>query len=451
MTQLSLEMLAWIHAQYGLEEERLTSGSLRISIGQKSATLVLDESSKSVRDHIYVSAYPVANWIAASWWRLLFESAPNSTPSTDWRMSHELAAAGEGFLWPTVRIVSDGEWADVSSHAAPAESRYPIRYLTNSHSRVPLEELRTTLKCFVELVLSRLETIGIANSPLRHLWNEVQLESGDLSLAATRRLEARLGYDPNEAPTTILDELKLLAATAGTSTSEEIASECSRAASLQELYRIVEISKSSGTPCKFGSSSVMRPTWIATAGVSPWERGWRLARELRTAANLDLSPLSNEKLSGLLETTSAILTDAASSQTPAPVSLAIREPGMEDGRLHLRKRLPTSRRFEFARIVADSAITNPLDDRWLIATDARTARQKLQRAFAAELLAPIDGVRSQLEGDYSEETIENVAGQFQVSPLLVRSQLANHGVMPMEPSAPWRWEFRSGLAPRRVR
>jgi Zn-dependent peptidase ImmA (M78 family) len=68
----------------------------------------------------------------------------------------------------------------------------------------------------------------------------------------------------------------------------------------------------------------------------------------------------------------------------------------------------------------------PSDDRWLPATDARTARQQKQRAFAAEFLCPIHAVESFLNEDYSQEAIERAAEHFGVSPLAMRSHLANN-------------------------
>lgn len=59
---------------------------------------------------------------------------------------------------------------------------------------------------------------------------------------------------------------------------------------------------------------------------------------------------------------------------------------------------------------------------------AYTYQQKLQRAFAAELLSPYASVLSMLDDDFSEENVQDVADHFQVSDLTIRTQLVNHGV-----------------------
>jgi Zn-dependent peptidase ImmA (M78 family) len=71
-------------------------------------------------------------------------------------------------------------------------------------------------------------------------------------------------------------------------------------------------------------------------------------------------------------------------------------------------------------------------------TTARTDRQKFQRAFAAEFLLPFQEMCEQLgglsfgEGEIRDDDIEDVAAQYQVSPLMVRTSLVNRGVLPRE-------------------
>ena len=92
----------------------------------------------------------------------------------------------------------------------------------------------------------------------------------------------------------------------------------------------------------------------------------------------------------------------------------------------LRSRYATGRRFELARLVG-ARLLLPSEGSLHPATRAATYRQKAQRAFAAELLSPFAQVEEMLAGDYSEERQEEVAHHFQVSVLVIRNQLANHG------------------------
>ena len=61
------------------------------------------------------------------------------------------------------------------------------------------------------------------------------------------------------------------------------------------------------------------------------------------------------------------------------------------------------------------------------ATASYTYRQKAQRSFAAELLCPFGTIDDLLAGDYSTEAQQDIADEFKVSELTVRTSLMNHG------------------------
>ena len=98
----------------------------------------------------------------------------------------------------------------------------------------------------------------------------------------------------------------------------------------------------------------------------------------------------------------------------------------QTGRVVLRPKWETGRRFELARLLGDRLAGNA-DGRLFPATLAYTYRQKLQRAFAAELLCPFEALEDMLRGDYSAESIEDAAEYFIVSERAVRTLLVNHG------------------------
>jgi hypothetical protein len=89
------------------------------------------------------------------------------------------------------------------------------------------------------------------------------------------------------------------------------------------------------------------------------------------------------------------------------------------------------------RLVADH-IAAPHDDRLLPATAAKTDRQKFQRGFAQEFLLPFDELYRLLgeprpgESEISDSDIEDVAEEYDVSPLLVRTVLVNKGLLPRD-------------------
>jgi hypothetical protein len=156
----------------------------------------------------------------------------------------------------------------------------------------------------------------------------------------------------------------------------------------------------------------------------PWERGHSLARSVRRSQGWNGQPLSDEEVASLLGIRAVDLERSWAGSVAPVLGLAVREP--ENGiRLHFRKRNRAGLRFEAARLFCDELIA-PDTDKWLPATDSRTSRQKIQRAFAAELLCPIDYLDEFLSGDYTQERIEDAAEHFGISPLAISSHLANN-------------------------
>ena len=92
-------------------------------------------------------------------------------------------------------------------------------------------------------------------------------------------------------------------------------------------------------------------------------------------------------------------------------------------------RAPTSRRFALARLVGDHVYSDA-QEILLPATHAKTVRQKFQRAFAQHFLCPIDDLLGFLNtDDPDDEMIEDAADEFDVSPLMIKTTLVNHGVL----------------------
>ena len=97
--------------------------------GDEILTQLLDIDTNSQRDHFRASAVSLAFWLADNWWRLRYESLDGNTPSTNWRLRHELCAASGGTLWPPIMIHSAGEHVQLTSAFARQVQTGSIRYL----------------------------------------------------------------------------------------------------------------------------------------------------------------------------------------------------------------------------------------------------------------------------------------------------------------------------------
>lgn len=218
----------WLPPFHGPDEVKGTSAVIQIRFGSENATRLEDLWSQSVQDGARVSAYSLALWFAASWWRIRWEPLPSKVrlakdADTNWRLSHELPAAGNGFIWPQLVFSSDGEAIRVICRPSPILSSEPIRYLSEFEVSIPAKEFERSVDSFIDLVLSRLDP---QETDLHVLWREVLAERFDAEQSADRRLEARLGYDADEAPPQVLQQLRDLAQEAGEEAAEEVAPVC---------------------------------------------------------------------------------------------------------------------------------------------------------------------------------------------------------------------------------
>jgi len=98
-------------------ELRATWASLKISVDHRPTTKVFDRDLTSVREHIFVPTYPLAEWIAFNWWSLLYE-CPSDARAGDYAHRHALRFAREGFVLPDLEISPRDDVALVSWRSA---------------------------------------------------------------------------------------------------------------------------------------------------------------------------------------------------------------------------------------------------------------------------------------------------------------------------------------------
>jgi hypothetical protein len=427
----------WLSAEHGSAEVRNTSALLSITVGDVIATRAEDDWSRSVHPWVRLSAYPLALWFASSWWRLLSEPAPESARrSLSWRMAHEATSAGGGFLWPALTFEPDGENVEIACNATKAVSTEPVRYLSSFRKLLPIATFERGVEEFIALTTERLSTEGVRETLLHSLWAEVQEERANATLARYRRLEAILGYEPGDGPEGVATDLERLGKEIGEAAMLQVASACAGDDPISSLRLVQELSGMRGIEGHIVRTGALQGLHVLRrADIShkpePWKEGRELANEAREVWGIKPEPLDDKGLAELLGIDPNVFQATAPALQNYPITLAVRGQSPDRFKLLFRKRNRPGRRFEAARILADHLIA-PIDDRWLPATDAKTARQKVQRAFAAEFMCPIKWLQDELGSSFSNEAIEDAADRSGVSPLAVRSHLANHGLMPPE-------------------
>lgn len=424
----------WVDIPIRGDAEQATAAYLRISFGADVATWGYDEWSGSTRDDALLSAYPLALWLASSWWRLRWEPGSLGSPNHSWKTAHHLAAAGHGFVWPKLSFQFDGERIEVVCSASSPAKTESFHYLKDFQTSISPDDFESEVIQFIENVINRLDCVNIVESDLHSLWDNVKAERANKTEANYRRLEAQLGFEPDEAPDPVINRLTTLELRVGRDAVAEVAPACGGPEAASLIGGIDEMVHSS-----LGITGVIESRKLLVAGATnlegvsavPWKRGWKLAHNVRNIIDIGGGKVPSAVLAEMLNISENDLLNGEKPAYGKPLSLTVRDDAQNAMRYFFRRANPLGRRFEAARFLVDSLVAQA-SDRWLPVTDTQTIRQKVQRAFAAEFLCPVNAVNKFLNGDFSDGALQSAGDHFEVSRWAITSNLVNHGILPPE-------------------
>jgi len=423
MDELEIKIGSWEQADSVAASDAVCRTAFSLFVGTRNLTKNENLWTRAVESNVVLSVHPLAEWFLQSWWRLLWEPEPDTeAPEAEWRMAHELASAGGGFVWPHVRFVSDRESMRVTARLTRDPDPQSVRYIEYlDDSRVGLDAFQAEVMRFVETIVARVEETGCESS-VPDLWRQLQDEIADPEAATWRRLEAELGFDPDEAPESEVEAAGLVAERLGAQTASELIpafGQGQHSAGVKRCHELMAETGIAGRPDFVSDVSNALPSLAP-----PWKQGIVSASHLRSRLADPDAKLETAALCNLLGI-SAKGFEAFRPPPGVPVGMAIADESSAYI-FHPRKRgREDSRRYELARFVGDLSFVADTEASSLASTDFRTARQAFQRAFAAELLCPAEGVRNVTAGYDGEEAEEVAAEHFGVSGYVVRHQRMN--------------------------
>lgn len=412
-----------------------TAGLMKIHINGQNATENHDIFSRTIHEKAMLSAYPLALWLATSWWRVLYEAVPlpekEGTQNTDWQMAHFMPAAGYGFVWPLVELSSDGTTMTLTLRPHIRAEYEPLRYLNSFTEYITVADFSKNINQFLRETVLRLDGMDIGETPLHEALKTLQQEQSDPVLRQRRVLEASFGYDAETLPENVLQRMALLENAMGTQAMRSLGAHFAYAAPA-EILRQLEIAEELSAVGIQGKTDIppvqMRGEF---ARETPWEYGRRMAHAMRAALGLKTGHgVENNTLLSLFGITESAFKNTSPIETD--YSLATSVDASDTIRINFKKMYEsTGRRFALARILGNKVCLEVFEP-WSVITGAKSFIQRVQRAFAAEFLCPLAGIREYANNNFSEKHIENTAEFFSVSPTLVRSQLVNHGLLHKE-------------------
>lgn len=412
-----------------------TWASIQIWVGDTCITLVEDKESGSARRSIFASLYPLAEWAAYNWWLLTANTRPATMLARlqgrsefflqaprSYRERHCIRSAGDGFYWPDLFLLPEGDNSRLIWNGDEGNTTsQPIRYLSSGERFVNSAEVQRTLAGLIESVLTRLAEQGVTGTALEQEWRTVQ--GADADEAAYCTAAARLGLDPYAEADPYKDGIFEAYSALD---SPELFGDFLDSVDPPQMRTALDWFSRTHTEITILNATTGRPVpdvrderpALDDVRGLPWEVGWRRARVVRQALGCDMTqPLLLDDVVASIDRES----DIAGIQ-----AMGGSRTGTSNGLVALTRKQPTAaKRFTLARALWHIA----MGEARFFVTSAHSARQKEERAFAAELLAPASGIsdrtRGSLVDSLEEEMVEELAAHYRVSPLLVKHQIEN--------------------------
>jgi len=394
-------------------------------------TRLLRGNSNAIETRLLARPAQLAFWLVDNWWRLRWESMPVEGPSSQWRLAHDFSAIGGGTIWPRLYVWGEGARVGLKATQDAIGVVGPVRFLEHGLSFVPSVEWEGGVNKFLEEVQDEASGFGSDRAALRAQFIALREERANVDVAVWRRVEARLGFDVDQAPEALVEALFEIAGQYDEAGMEEAIQAAPGVGAADILAAEVEAAKGSRLIGNFSDAcdAAGRVQWIGDTPV--WEPGELAASKVRRAAGRPEGPLRNKDLAEILGTSATALTSTKSAPSEKLVyGLRLSNTKERDGSqvISLRSWRSHDRRFEFARALGDAIWAG--DSRLGPLTQTKTDRQRFQRAFAQSLLCPFDELREFIDENGSDdEGIMAAAEHYHVNTKVIERTLVKKRIL----------------------
>ncbi|MEZ6113373.1 MAG: hypothetical protein R3C99_20525 [Pirellulaceae bacterium] len=407
-------------------ELRATWASFALFVADKTATECFDLSCRSVRDRVFIALYPLAEWFADHWWFIRAENeSVNSPRAGTFERRHNIRWAREGFVLPAVSFASLGEHLTVQWQP----SDFPdasIRFISWGSELIPARQALESIRQFVNAVVMRLDASGITGTTLHDQW--VAIASATAEEQRFCEASARLGVDPYSVD----DEFESALMDAASRVRHDLLSDFlsvanaptlrAQAEEFQAATEAIAEDQDSFDPLE-GLRSVAPQV---QSFPNPWESGYRFAQQLRQA--LHVSPWKSRSLDDLAQHLRVENLERCLINEPLPwpaIDALVGSNIRQAPKFAIAKPRADSRQYAFCRALFEH-LTLPRE-RFAMVNRLRTERQQMNRAFAAEFLAPWEMLQRDISAStIGEEEVSELAAEYGVSEFVIRHQLENH-------------------------
>jgi hypothetical protein len=427
----------------GVQRPALAATWCRLIWSHDRTTFTTCDDGENIHRGVYGSSFPLIQWIVQNWWFLLHQPIPTinvgsprflQNPATrTWLTRHNLLFARQGLSLPDLTLYRDGDQICFQAIADPPEGVLgrSVRFINNDHAYISFEIVEHQLSSLIQRTLDRAKDQGLQSdedvTACEQDWDAV-LHSMETEYETCRKL-AMLGVDPYGDETELPPSL-LQAVQESDSWPKPFAEDFCMGSQNGEfpgsLNLVRRVCAEEDLNLKAQDSAT-----VARQRTGPaFTAGYNMARELRTRLSIPISPLTrlDQLLSeGLQWGSDFNRTTDGFHGSPTLQKCAILAQA-QSGRIrfiHQRRSRPDNDRFLLARAAFFAERGHPQSGPRMV-TPSYDWDQQASRAFAAELLAPAEGIRNLFDTTVDSEQIDELAKDYQVSSQVIRLQIQNH-------------------------
>lgn len=395
-------------------EERATVADLRLWISQQNVTLHIVDGD--TEDYLTMPLYSLAEGLAHEWWTL-FGGRDRAISLITHRM---------GYAVPDVRLAFDGSAFEIASFQRTYDNP-DVRFWAGSSEVLTRDEAEKTLDDFISSVVERLSNKEVHGTGTALRWKRVKDSRLDPDETSFCEAAGALGLDPYQVDDAAAAAIDRASRMFSAEPLAELLAGTRPARVMPVLDWVEAVERRPAYRSRVADLRNVAAEAAKSAPCNEAERGWALGyrRARATRKALALSSAHRFKSHKSLAT----LLGAGGQFSLAPRIDGIRALRHDDDdvtRIHLRDhgRAPfaqAAESFTFARAVGDvvcfpSPTRSPVND----LHDA--TRQAAGRAFAAELLAPVEEILSMWKDGHD---IPAIADEFAVGEEVVYRQMEN--------------------------
>jgi hypothetical protein len=425
----------WLGKASSSNELEATQCGLKIEI-ENSIVSYFTSDSEISSEIIHMPAYYFAEWIAENWWALLWEPVKNEEPKksedAEFLSRHSIIFSEHGFPLPQLKIVSNGPCLNASAISRKV-SYSDIQFPNRASAYLKRELVEGQLRKFVDGALNKLNEANINETYLNRLWSAVTTTLPEA--VPYCEMIGSLGLSPYADNNEVDKIIDLFCRDVGETFTRDLC----LVATPQELGQTARKAKMAISA--LSSSQESNLTCISgihapkeNLQTQAWYRGKRAASIIRD--HLSVSPLDKDGANLVFEklnvdpSSRASIPDNILQVEDGAVVGAVRRTGNFVRIANLQK-YQEQRRFTAARGIFSAWVSG--DQSGHLLTQAVTRHQQASRAFAAELIAPLEYIKKWVRrAKISSDDIKEIAQNLCAAPDVVYKQAVNNGL-----AIPW--------------